>query len=92
MFGLNLAGRSALAAFFQNLIHDAFNRGSGIDCETALRNALFRCVHAYKQRPLFRLSSKFVFCSSGDAPLQRVEIGLKDKNIVEQINEVVGIS
>ena len=48
-----MAGRSALvrdlAALFQNLIHDAFNRRSGIDYDTTLRDIFFRSMQAHSE-------------------------------------------
>ena len=93
---LNLVGRSVhawdLAALFQNVIHDAFNRRSGIDCDTTLRDILFRCMQSPNQLSFTRLSTKLVFWSPGKPPIQRVEIDVENENLVEQINEAVKIS
>ena len=72
---------------FQNLIHDAFNRRSGIDDDTTLRDISLRCVQSRNQLPFARLSTKLVFWSPGKPPVQRVEIDVEDENLVEQINK-----
>ncbi len=95
VISLSLAGMPGvrdLVALSQNLIHDAFNRRSGIDYDTALRDIFFRCMHSPNQLPFARLCTKLVFWSPGKPPVQRVEIDVENENLVEQINEVVEIS
>ena len=60
-------------ALFQNLIHDAFNRRSGVDCDTTLRDIFFRCMQSHNQLPFARSSAKLIFWSPGKPPVQRVE-------------------
>ena len=75
------------AALFQNLIHDVFNRRSGVDYDSTLRDIFFRCVQLPDELPFGRSSAPLSFRPLGKPSGQRVKIDLENKNPVEQINE-----
>ena len=72
---------------FQNLIHDAFNRRSGIDYDTTLRDIFFRCVQSPNEAPFGRSSAPLSFRPLGKPSGQCVQIDLENKNPIEQIDE-----
>jgi len=83
---------TALCAFRENLVHDAFERGGGVDDDTSLRGVFFRCVQAHDKRPFARSPAKLVFWSAGEPPVQRVAIDVENENAVKQIDEAEEIS
>ena len=79
-----------LVALFQNLIHDAFNRRSGIDYDTTLRDIFFRCIQSRNEFAFLWFSAEvsWVQCHSLiNPPVHGVQVDLQDKHAVKQVDE-----
>jgi hypothetical protein len=69
-----------LTDLFQDLIHDAFKRRSGVDDDVTLRDIFLRGMQSHNQLPFDRSSAKLVFGSAGKPPFQSVEIDVENEN------------
>ena len=82
-----MPGLRDLVALLQNLIHNAFNRRSGVNYDTTFRDIFFRCVQLPNELPFDRSPAPLGFSPLGKPSGQRVQIDLENENPIEQINE-----
>ncbi len=75
-------------ALTQDLINDVRERGGGVDRNTVLRNAFLCLMQPLNEFPFGSSSAPIVFRSRVQPPVQCVKVDCKDKNSVEQANEL----